>query len=97
MDLVLEALFVFGEPALEILRERFERHRIEPFQEQRLDLAKRAGERVVDRLFDQAAGIFRPVAHRNDRRRADRAIDVRQRDVGGRARQCPAAAMAFLR
>ncbi len=96
MNLVLESLFVFGEPALEIPGERFERHRAEPLQEQRLHLAKRPGKRVVDGLFDQAAGIFRTVAHRDDGGRADRAIDVRERDGGGIARQRPAAAMALL-
>src|SRR4029450_3409341 len=74
-----------------------ERHVAQARQQQRLRLVERLVERGVHGLLDKTAGRFCSVSYGEQRRLAERLIDVPQRyrrEVAGKG---PSAAMPFLR
>jgi hypothetical protein len=65
--------------------------------EQRFGLLERAGERAVHGLLDETARALVTVADGEDRRLAERLVDVPQRDVLELLAERPASAVPLLR
>src|SRR6185295_104818 len=74
-----------------------ERHVAEARQQQRLRILERLVERGVHGLLDKTAGRFRSVSEGEQRRLAERLIDVAQRNRREVAGEGPSTAMSFLR
>lgn len=84
------------QPLFEISGQSGERHITELRQKRRFDFAEGIVQRMIHRLFDEAARTFGPMPHGQNRGGTDRAIDVGQRDGRGIACDRPAAAMPLL-
>ena len=80
----------------ELVGEFRQRHIGQPRNEERFRVPEGRAERMVDRLFDQAFGMFEIEADRQQLRRAQRVIDILQRDLVEIAGNFPTAAMAFF-
>lgn len=84
-----------GETRVEFVGERGQRHPFEPCEQQRLCLAKACLEGCVHGLFDEAVGRIVAIPHCDQRRTADRTIDVGQADRGQVSRDRPSPPCPF--
>src|SRR6185437_5493731 len=66
-------------------------------KKQRLRLVEGRSEGGIHGLFDEAAGRLRPVANGEKRGRAERGVDVAQREIREVSGQRPPAAMPLFR